>query len=510
MSEALEKNTRALEAVGGDAANPGLIRAARIGVWFGDAAPAAHAPGSAVLTAVALGEMLGRFWYRIDAEGSGAGVLVDSARSASEACAAGSDVRRRWEPPYDFAIGVGAAAPPGCAADSTAVGADGWTATAGSCAALGGGSGPAGPLTAAALAAAEALKSVFSIGEARGAARLPDPYEWSAWPAAAAPGAPTDGEELDLGEVHVFGVGAVTHALLWLLCRWPGDVRGRLHLVDPDRYDAGNLQRYPGTVPGDIGRPKASTMAGRMRRACPNLDVAAHDTDMNDYFAASNPGCLVQTAVCGLDSKEGRRQLGLKIPRAAINMWTSEFHAGASTFSLDDEWPCIECAYPEPAGGSPADETSSIHRELGLAPRRVRELLDSGRSIVREDAEVIGAATGADPRAILLKPIRSVRAEMCATGNIAALDERDEADMQVPLAFASAMAGTAGLVELARAARGGKRHPDQFQVSVLKYPTSHSWTRRGPSPRCRFCTPAIRRLGRAKYARFHGVGAAAQ
>lgn len=510
MSEALVKNAHALKTAGGDDADPCLIRTARIGVWCDGGGDTSPPPGSADLVAEALGELLGRFWHGIDAEGAGAGVLVASARSASRACASSSDIRLRWDPPYDFVIGVGAGPPPGCAADSVAVGADGWTATAGSAAALGGSANPVGPLAAATLASSEALKSVFSIGEARGAARLPDPYEWDARPGAASSGAPAAGAELDMGEAHVFGVGAVTHALLWLLCRWPGGATGVLHLVDPDAYDGGNPQRYLGTTAGDAGRPKASVVAGRVRRACPNLDVVVHDTDMNDYFAAYNPDCRVWTAVCGLDSREGRRQLGLKLPLTTVNMWTSEFHAGASTFSIGDGWPCMLCAYPEPAGGAPADEPSSIHRELGLTPRRIRALLDSGRSIDRSDAEIISAVTGAAAAAIPLKSIRSVRAEMCATGSVAARGVRSEAVTQVPLAPASAMAGAAGFVELARAAHGAKQSPVQFQTSVLKYPTQNSWTRRGPSPDCRFCTPAIRQLARVKYARHPDTGVAAR
>lgn len=509
MSNALETSARALGAAAGDAADTELIRTARIGVWC-DGGPGGLLPESAALVAEALGELLGRFWHAIDAEGAGAGDLVASARSASAACAYGSDIRRKWDPPYDFAIGIGAGPPPACAADSVAVGAAGWTATAGSAATLGADANPAGPLASAALASAEALKSVFSIGARRGAARLPDPYKWDTCPRAAASWAPEAGAELDVGEAHVFGVGAVTHALLWLLCRWPGGATGVLHLVDPDAYDSGNPQRYLGTTADDAGRPKASAAADRVRRACPNLDVVAHDTDMNDYFATCNPECRVRTAVCGLDSKEGRRQLGLKLPLTTVNMWTSGFHAGASTFSLDDGWPCMLCAYPEPAGAAPADEASSICRELGLAPRRIRELLDSGRSIDESDAEIIGATIGAAAGTILLKPIRSVRAEMCATGSVAARLGRSEVDMQVPLAPASAMSGAAGFVELARAARGAKRHPNQFQTSVLKYPTPHSWARRGPSPGCRFCTPAIRQLACVKYARRLNAGAAAR
>lgn len=510
MSAAHERNLRALGAAAGAGADASLVGSARIGVWTGG-----ERPGPGGLLAEALGELLGRFWRGIDAWGPHAGALAAAAARSSAACGALPPARLVWDPPYDFAIGAGAPVPQGCAPDGAAVRAGGWRAASGPGAPPDGGGGnanPAGALAAASLAAAEALKSVFGIGARRGAARLPVPHVWDAWYGANPAGAPAAGERLDLGEIHVFGVGAVSHALLWVASRWPGGITGTVHLVDPDSYDAGNPHRYIGTSAGDVGLSKASATARRLRRACPDIEAIAHDTDMNDYFAGENPSCMVGTAVCGLDSREGRRQLGLKLPRTTVNMWTSGFHAGAATFSFDDGWPCVHCAYPPPAGPA-MDEASAVHAELGLAPGRARDLLDSGRSIGERDAEVIGAATGTPARDIHLKPLRSLRAEMCATGRIRmrrAGGAGGSGDAHVPLAFASAMAGVAGFTELVRAARGARGDPGQFQVSVLKYPTRHSWTRRGPSPRCRLCTGPVRRHVRDKYAGYSAPGAGAR
>ena len=521
MNAAFEKNRHALEmmgvgAVGG--AGPDAMRTARIGVWGGDGTGAGGPPCSGPLLGEALGDLLGRFWHRIDV-GAGGGAAsdaaADAARISADACgaAASQAVRRIWDPPYDFAIGIGEPPPPGSAESLVTVGAGGWRACAGPRAALGADANPAGALAAAALAAAEAFKSVFAIGAEQGAAPLPSLYEWDAWhgPPGAAAAPPSSAADLDIGEVHTFGIGAVSHALLWALERWPGTVTGTLHLIDPDTYDAGNPQRYMGTARADIGRPKAAAAAARLARAHPGLDVVAYETDMNGYYAERNPECRVRTALCGLDSREGRRQLGLKLPLTVVNMWTSEFHAGASTFSLEGgAWPCIICAYPEPAAGGVLDEASAIHAELGLPPQRVRELLDSGRSITGPDARTISAATGVRVGDIQLKPVRSVRTEMCATGTIASPRGPNREDVHVPLAFASALAGVSGLAELARAVLGARGEPGQFQASVLRYPTANSWTRRRRDPGCRFCSDPVRRMARAKYACDRTVEAAAQ
>ena len=493
VSEALEKNRRALLRAGGDGARPELIGTARIGVWAGGDARLRQGR----LLAEALGDLLGRFWRNIDVGGRGRDAVFDAAAASARACGSDSQVRRTWHPPYNFAIGIGADAPPGSAADGVAVWADGWRSGAGSQASLGVGANPVGPLVAAALASAEAVKSVFSIGAARGAERLPASYEWDAREGTGEADPGEDGTGLDLGVVHMFGVGAVSHAMLWALARWPGGVAGTLHLVDPDAYDAGNPQRYMGTTAKDIGRPKAPTVADRLRRACPSLDVRAHETDMNSYFGDTGD-FHVRTAVCGLDSAEARRQLGLKLPCRIVNMWTSGFHAGASTFSFGGDWPCIHCAYPEPTGTEPS-EVALIQNAIGLEPSRIRELLGSGRRIDEKDAEIIAGATGMPADEVPLKPIRGVRADMCATGRIAAPGGREEEEADVPLAFSSAMAGAAGFTELLLAARSVQREPGQFQASVLTYPTRHSWKRRARNAGCHLCTESVRRLVRDKY-----------
>ena len=494
MSEALEKNRRALLRAGGDGARPELIGTAKIGVWAGGDAR----PRQGRLLAEALGDLLGRFWRNIDAGGRVGSAVADAATASSRACGADSQVRCTWHPPYDFAIGIGTEAPPGSSENGAAVGADGWAVGAGTGAAMGNSPNPVSPLVAAALASAEAVKSVFSIGAARGAERLPASYEWDVrYGATGADQGEAAEAGLDLGEVHVFGVGAVSHAMLWALARWPGGVTGTLHLVDPDAYDAGNPQRYMGTAAKDVGKPKAAVAADRLRRALPGLEVEAHETDMNSYFGQKGD-FRIRTAVCGLDSAEARRQLGLKLPRCIVNMWTSGFHAGASTFTFSGNRPCIHCAYPEPAGKEPS-EVKVIQNATGLEPSRIRELLGSGRCIDERDAGIIAAAAGLPVGEVPLKPIRGVRADMCATGRIAAPGGTNGEEADVPLAFASAMAGAAGLVELLHVVRDVRREPGQFQMSVLTYPTRHSWKRRGRSMSCRLCTDSVRRLARGKY-----------
>ena len=62
---------------------------------------------------------------------------------------------------------------------------------------------------------------------------------------------------------------------------------GRIGLIDGDRVDASNLQRQVLFDTADVGRPKASRGAGRLRALNPLIDVVAHDEELRAGNAAS-------------------------------------------------------------------------------------------------------------------------------------------------------------------------------------------------------------------------------
>jgi hypothetical protein len=138
-------------------------------------------------------------------------------------------------------------------------------------------------------------------------------------------------------DLHMFGVGAVTHGMLWVMERWPADISGDMYLIDQDAYGESNGQRYAGMRVDDIGFPKPGQATRRLRVRHPRLDVCPLDgVDMNRYFAESRPDCRVRLAVSGMDNPEHRRQLALKLPARVVNMWTEGDRLGAARFGIGD------------------------------------------------------------------------------------------------------------------------------------------------------------------------------
>lgn len=446
-SGAQRKNRDALKALGAEAL-AARLESRRVGIWTADDSNVA----SGVLLAEALGDVLGRFWRNLEAAGPLADIIATTARSAAASGKQPTEARVGWNPPYDFALAVGTDLPPGVGSAGLRIGGAGWTAMAGPAAIVGEDRNPVGPASAAGIAADEIFKTLFSDALGGRVRRLPADFCWSAWDYGengAGPGA----MPLRFEDLHVFGVGAVTHGILWVLERWPADISGDMHLIDQDAYGESNGQRYAGMCAGDIGLPKSGQAARRMRTRHPHLAVYPHDgVDMNRYFAESRPDCHVQLAIAGMDNPEHRRQLALKLPARVVNMWTEGDRLGAARFGIGDGWPCLFCAYPEDAS-APLDEVGRFWQETGLPPPRVRELLNSGAGLDEQDVKVIaGRYALDDPHSLVGEPLRSIRGVLCASAPIALPEATDVVD--VPFAFASLLAGTLTAGPLAAADTG--------------------------------------------------------
>ncbi len=126
---------------------------------------------------------------------------------------------------------------------------------------------------------------------------------------------------------------------------------GAIDLVDDDRVSLSNLNRWQGGVPGDIGQPKATRLAARLRRMFPRLRVRSFDRSL--YHPAIEP-LLAQASVivAGLDNDEARYFLN----RAAAQYMLPYFDAGVAVATdagcdfqtryfaiLPGQTACLEC-----------------------------------------------------------------------------------------------------------------------------------------------------------------------
>lgn len=479
MSDARAKNISALQGLGISGSLADRLSNARIGVW------SAGTPADSLgLMAEAVGDLLDRQWNCIDVAGPMSDSVAAAATSSSASGERDVQIAQRWAPPYDAIVHVGALSTDGN--PTVSIVPMGWDVEAGGEAA-GADDNPVGAAAAAALTAIDCFEQVFAAETASRSSRIPSGWQWSAWNLGAPEHSPLPGP-LHFEDVCIAGVGAVTHGLFWILERWPAPITGTLHLIDPDRYDSSNGQRYVGMRGDDLGHWKAEATRDRINLAHPDLDVQAHNVGMNEYVAGLRPDAHLPLVVAGLDSKDARRQLAAKLPLRLVNMWTEGEGLGASRHGVGDGWRCLYCAYPDDVTDA-LDELVLLVSETGLLPRRVRELLDSGVGITAEDAAAVANRSRTPVEQLVGRPLRSVRAQLCATGAIQSVTTPEE--VTVPFPFSSLLAGIVGWSELVREIGGIPSEPYSWTMDVLHPPMpGHRWPV-GPRPGCWLCSDAL-------------------
>ncbi len=430
-----------------------------VGVAFDDAA--ARSPEGRTTLELAV-NLLARLYPRVAIVGTGDAAaalipeLVVAARAINPAIDVSADLRGA-----SACIGVGASPVP-TDAPTIYLGSDGWIARVSPDGPVGSGSSsnPFGAGAAACFGAANVFRAFFRAQLPHGA---PDrAFQLSLIdldPTAAHPSNPDLGE-VDLGESHLVGLGAIGNGAVWALARTPS-LRGQLHLVDPELVDLSNLQRYVLTRQADRGRPKVTLAAERFQDA--GIVVHPHQQRWGEYLRARKSWRLDRVAVA-VDSARDRVAIQAALPRWVVNAWTQPGDLGVSRHAFIGDQACLACLYlPE---GERKHEDQLVAEAIGLpdAVREVRELLATNRPVGRDWIERIAAALSVPVEPLLPFEGRQLRAfytEAVCGGTILALGggRAVGGSTEVPMAFQSALAGLLLASELVAHASGVKQAP---------------------------------------------------
>lgn len=283
-------------------------------------------------------------------------------------------------------------------------------------------------------------------------------------------GVPMTAMSLDTQTVLV-GCGGVGNATAWALRRVP--IRGRIHLVDHDHFDVGNLQRTVLATRGDEGRSKVELLASAFDG---RLAAVPHQMMFADFVAEH--GYAWDRVLVAVDSAQDRRAVQASLPRWIANAWTQLGDLGVATHRFDDpDSPCLYCAYLPVGKSKNRDEL--VAEELGVPNRlpQIRDLLyrDAAAPTELLDAIARGRGIARDQLdAYANKPLRVLYTEGVCGGGIVSLATLGETlqEMHVPLAHQSALAGVLLGATLVREAIGVTTN----SVSELRIDVTHSLT----------------------------------
>lgn len=287
---------------------------------------------------------------------------------------------------------------------------------------------------------------------------------------------------VDLGVAYLAGAGAIGNGLLLGLSTM--DVRGELHVCDPDSVSDGNLNRCGWFTNADVGALKAERLVAVAQPQLPRLRLVPHTCTLKDVPAARGGGAWLEKLIVGVDSPRARRSLQNELPHQVFDASTTGVREVVLHFNrLPTERACLSCIYHE----TPDEAAHERHvaESLGVT------LSDVQSGFVSDAAA--GAIVRRYPKLALdaLSGLAydSLFKQLCGQEAL-----KTEADRQVlaPFAFVSGLAGILLALEVAR--RVGEESTDEpfnyWRASPWVTPSLRTREMRLKHEACEFCGDA--------------------
>lgn len=246
--------------------------------------------------------------------------------------------------PDDFVFVVGNSTWEGVAQAVWRLGGSRWTGVVqriGSPVPVWGDDFPMGALAAAAIASAEPFKAIISkLLSAKGIGRVYDELAPVISVSMSLGDEPLAQDPITIGELDIISGGAITNALLYALLRLP-DAQAAVRVIEPERLELTNLNRYMLCRRSNVGDPKTDVLRTWQRerfsiQSCPvRLD--------NSTIESVAP--LSQLVLVGTDDIPSRWFVQEQSPSWLGVGATAHFTVVVSEHSRDEA--CVGCLHPD-------------------------------------------------------------------------------------------------------------------------------------------------------------------
>lgn len=268
---------------------------------------------------------------------------------------------------------------------------------------------------------------------------------------------------VDLGEVFLVGIGAIGNAAVWALARAP-DISGKLFLIDGERVELSNLQRYVLADDAAEGQLKVSLAAeefvsvtpiGSRRISVEGISARWHE------FVDERADYHFDRVLLALDSAEDRVAAQSSLPRWIANAWTQPENLGISRHPEFASGACVACLYM-PAGAGKSHEqlvAEALRAETDQERSEVKRLLHLGTPVGEVFVRTIAAKFGVRAEELLPfanKDLNTFFLEAVCGGLVLRLGGSVGLPKAVivPMAFQSALAGILLAAEVVLSAMG--------------------------------------------------------
>jgi len=147
---------------------------------------------------------------------------------------------------------------------------------------------------------------------------------------------------INIGAVTLVGLGAIGNGVIWALSKLP-ILEGDLHLVDHEKVDLSNLQRYILTGQQDVDSTKSEL--GKIQFIHSKLNIHPYNGNWASYLN-SGKNWNLDMVLAAVDSSRYRIAIQGALPKQVLNAWTQPGDLGISRHLNFLDEACLSCLYP--------------------------------------------------------------------------------------------------------------------------------------------------------------------
>lgn len=241
---------------------------------------------------------------------------------------------------------------------------------------------------------------------------------------------------IDFDETFLVGLGAIGNGALWALSKL-NNAKGCVHIIDPEKLDISNLQRYILATQDDVNEDKIRLCN---RYGMSGLFIPFKGTWVE--FLTNRQNWNLPLVALAVDSAEDRIAVQSSLPNIILNAWTQPSDLGISRHCNFLEQPCVACLYPPKSGLQ--SKSQLIAGALGLPEKEtlIREIIYNNSPLDENWIKEISEAKGVpfnELESFIGMPI-SVFYTKALCGGIITTNNHNQ-QMETPMAFQSALAG---------------------------------------------------------------------
>lgn len=241
---------------------------------------------------------------------------------------------------------------------------------------------------------------------------------------------------IDFNETFLVGLGAIGNGALWALTKL-SNAKGCIHVIDPQKLDRSNLQRYVLATQDDVDEDKI--------RLCSRYGVSGLFNPFKGTWAdflTNRQNWNLPLVALAVDSAEDRIAVQSSLPNIILNAWTQPSDLGISRHYNFLEQPCVACLYPPKTGLQ--SKTQLIAGAIGLPEKEmlIREIVYNDSPLDENWIKEISEAKAVpfdELKSFIGMPI-SVFYTKALCGGIITTNSNNR-QMETPMAFQSALAG---------------------------------------------------------------------